>query len=57
VAIVVWGEVARHVGVVGVVVTVTSAGGGMQGDGKVLTKSGWPKTTLAVPTQTGHKVL
>ena len=53
----VWGDVVRHVGVVGVVVGVTSAGGATQGEGKVLTKSDWPSTRFAAPTQTGHKVL
>src|SRR5580700_873400 len=57
VAIGVCGDVVRHVGVVGVMVCVTVEGGMMHGAGKLLTKSGWPSTRLAVPTHTGHRVL
>jgi hypothetical protein len=53
----VWGDVVRHVGVVGVVVTGMVIGGMTQGDGRVLVKFGWPSTTLAAPTHTGHSVL
>src|ERR1700691_663104 len=57
VAIGVWGDVARHVGVVGVVVTGMVVGGVMQGAGKELVQVDWPSTRLAVPTHTGQSVL
>jgi hypothetical protein len=57
VAMGVWGDVVRHVGVVGVVVTGMVVGGMMQGAGSVVVQLDWPRTILADPTQTGHRVL
>ena len=55
VAVGVLGGLAGQTGVVGVTDVLTS--GGMHGTGKVVTKSGWPSTTLAVPTQAGQTLL